>query len=220
MDGWDGIDEEFRSPDDDLNGLESFGDGISTIPDPEDTTDPVDAVMRLCVRIDPRNPLHEKIYLWASRLPTDRRGLSNIGAHIIQALNRYLDDAARPISDAVYSSSVGPARFAAISQPSQSLRGAASDRARYREILRHRQESAAGIPDSAPMSTASSERAPVVDVSAAVVGSPSNTGDSSLSATPEAASPAHEKTPVEPTPPPADYGFLSAGVYGDEKTGW
>jgi hypothetical protein len=215
-DGWDGIEDGFPSPDEDLPGVESFSDGMSTVPDPEDTMDPVDAVMRLCVRIDPRNPLHEKIYLWASRLPTDRRGMSNIGAHIIQALNRYLDSAARPIAEgSVYSEAMGPERFAARSHPSQ------ADRARYREVLRSRQEAASARDAATHPSPAPSVGSPAPEKPDGPLES-----TSPGSVPPAQPLPSNVESPVTSAPPvddapssAADYGFLS-GRIDDEDTSW
>lgn len=209
---WDGIEEEFGSPDDDIERQEaSFGDGASQVPDPEDTVDPVDAIMRLCVRIDPRNPLHEKIYLWASRLPTDKRGLSNIGAHIIQALNRYLDDNSRPVSDSVFSRSMGPARFAELSKPAvqpSNYRGAAADRLRYRENLRQRQEKLSNE-DISIQEPHLNDGGKVNDG----VSSPERPVSESVS---EIESVAVKKGSTEAV----DYSFLPPDIYDDKKSEW
>lgn len=209
---WDGIDDGFRSPDDDIEHQEApFNDGGSTVPDPEDTIDPIDAVMRLCVRIDPRNPLHEKIYLWASRLPTDKRGLANIGAHIVQALNRYLDDTARPVSESVYARSVGPARFSELARPPaepSSYRGAAADRVRYRESLRARQEklSSEGI---------SSQESHVKDG----ITSPDGLSSSEQSASNGSSGVEHVPSNKD-SKGGVDYAFLSPDGFDEKKSEW
>ena len=200
----------------------SVGDGMHSIPDPEDTLDPMDATMRLCVRIDPKNPLHEKIYLWVSRLPTDRRGLTNIGAHIVQALNAYLDDAARPASARLHGSPVlGPEGFAARARP------AASDRARYRDLLRQRQEDLRARDtvsetdsDAAAGHGASIEGARLPE--SPVVTAPVNDRQASVGEEPsptDAPLPVTESLPTGSGSKPVDYGFLG-GASGGDETAW
>lgn len=215
---FEGPDEEDDPPFDEGEMSDSsVGDGMYSIPDPEDTLDPVDATLRLCVRIDPKNPLHEKIYLWVSRLPTDRRGLTNIGAHIVQALNAYLDDAARPASVRLHGSpALGPEGFAARARP------AASDRARYREVIRQRQEDLRAqdkasdtvvsepSPEVARPSEAPSTQAPVNG------SSPSAEGVSSPIVAPL---PVTESLTTGSGSKSVDYGFLSGASKGDE-TAW
>ncbi len=87
-------------------------DGVTSLyghPDPEDTVELTDISYRISVRLNPSNALHLPIIQWISQFPRDKRGLRDIGSHVIRALYLYMDSLEK--ASIVAAGRTGPERF-------------------------------------------------------------------------------------------------------------